>query len=149
MASYILFLLLFFFSSCTSVEEPEFRRVDNFRVFNLGLEEIKVGFEMTHFNPNNFALTAKETEADIYLDSVFLGSFRQDSPVEVNRRREFTIVLTGTIPVATFLEMDLNDIHKRQVLIQVKGSTKVGKAGIFVKRQIGYSGRHRLDKIRF
>jgi LEA14-like dessication related protein len=146
---FILITLLTFLPACSRIEEPEFRAVDSFRVLNLGLEEVKIGFGMTYFNPNNFAVTVKETGADVYLDQVFLGKFNQDSMVNVGSRADFTVRLSGTIPLSTFFQLNLKDIHKREVSVRADGSTKVGKAGIFITRRIDYQGKHRLDQVRF
>ena len=138
-----------FFLSCSKIEEPRFRRIDTFRVVNLGLEEVTISFGMGYFNPNNFSVTVKETAANLYLDATFLGHFVQDGPVDVRSNGDFRIVLTGAIPVSTFLKLNLKDVHKREVAIRAEGNTQVGKAGVFINRKIAYEGRHRLDRIPF
>jgi LEA14-like dessication related protein len=135
--------------SCSKIEEPEFRALERIQVTNLGLEAISIGFGMTYYNPNNFTVTVKETAANVYLDGTLLGQFSQDSAVDVGQKSDFTVVLSGTIPLSTFLQMNLKDIHKREVSIVADGSTKVGKAGIFIDRKIAYRGKHRLDQIEF
>jgi LEA14-like dessication related protein len=134
--------------SCSRIVEPEFRQLENFRVRSLGLDQVTIGLGMTFYNPNSFTVTVKETGAKVYLDKVFLGDFIQDSAVAVGDKTDFTIPLSGTIPLTTFLKMNLTDIHKRQVLIQADGSTKVGKAGIFISKTIRYAGRHRLGQVK-
>ena len=134
---------------CSKIVEPEFRNLKNFRVKSLELDQVTIGLGMTFYNPNHFTVTVKETAAKVYLDKVFLGDFTQDTTVEVGNEANFTIPLSGTIPLTTFLQMNLKDIHKRQVLIQADGSTKVGKAGIFITKDIRYAGQHRLGEIRF
>ena len=134
--------------SCVRIEEPEFRAVENFEVKELGLESVNVGFGLTYFNPNNFSVTVKETGADVYLDSMMLGRLVQDSIVEVGKKNNFTIPLSGKIPLQAFLRMNLKDIHRREILLRADGSTRVGKAGIFISQKVKYAGRHRLDQIR-
>jgi hypothetical protein len=80
---------------------------------------------------------------------VFLGRFVQDSLVDVGKNADFTVPLSGTIPLTTFFQLDMKDIHKREVSIRADGSTKVGKAGIFIIKKIDYQGRHRLSQIKF
>jgi LEA14-like dessication related protein len=138
----------FAFVGCSKIQEPEFREVREFRVRNIGLEDVTIGFGMTYFNPNNFSVSVKETGAKVYIDSVFLGDFVQDTTIAVGENTDFTIPLSGTITITTFFKMNLKDIHKRAVLIQADGSTKVGKAGIFITKKIRYEGRHRLSQLR-
>ena len=123
--------------------------MEKFRIKNLGIQQTTIGFSVTYYNPNNFGVTVKQTEADIYMDSVYLGKFIQDSTVGVNKNAEFSIPLTGSISLQTALQMDLQNIGERDVLLKADGSVKVGKAGIFVNKPIHYEGMHKIEEIRF
>lgn len=140
--------LALIFAGCIQVEEPEIKEVRNFRVENLYLSDVRIGFSIVYYNPNDFSVTVKETEVKVYIDAVLLGNFVQDTSVDVNKRGDFTIPLTGQIPVATVLQLDLKDIHKRTVQVQAEGTTKVGKGGIFITRRVQYKGQHRLSDLR-
>ena len=87
-------LFLLFLASCSNIKNPEFRKVEQFRVKNVGLQEVTVGFNVSFFNPNKFGVTVKDAVADIYMDSVFLGKFSQDSLIYVNRKADFSIPLS-------------------------------------------------------
>jgi LEA14-like dessication related protein len=141
-------ICLILFTACAKIEEPRFKEVSAFQLRKLGLEDVTIGFGMTYFNPNNFSVTVKETAVKVYLDSVFLGDFIQDTTVAVASNADFTVPLSGTIPMATFFQLNVKDIHKRQVLVQANGSTKVGKAGIFLTKKIVYEGKHRLSQLK-
>ena len=143
----IVFLILIL--GCAKVQDPEFRRVEKFSIKNIGIQQTTIGFSVTYYNPNNFGVTVKQTEADIYMDSVYLGKFVQDSIVGVNKNAEFSIPLSGSISLQTALQMDLQNIGERDILLKADGTVKVGKAGIFVNKPIHYEGRHRLEEIRF
>ena len=139
------FLLLAFVVGCGRIKDPEFRRVDNFRLKNFGLQEAVIGFNVTYFNPNNFAVTVKEAKADIFLDTVYLGKFVQDSVISVRKNGEFSIPLSGSVSLQTVLKLDLQEISQRQVLLKANGDVKVGKAGIYITKDFKYEGRHTLD----
>lgn len=132
---------------CAKVKDPEFRRIGNFKVKGLGLASTTIGFNVTYFNPNNFGVTVKETAADIYIDSVYLGRFQQDSTIAVARNAEFSIPISGVVTLATALKLDIRHLQDRDILLRADGSVKVGKAGIFVTRPFHYEGRHRLDEV--
>jgi LEA14-like dessication related protein len=136
-------------SSCSRIDPPEFRGIESFKVLSLGLDQVKISFGITYYNPNDFTVAVKETGADVYLDGVLLGRFAQDSAIQVGRRAPFTVQLGGTIPVTTFFQLDMREIHRREVLVRATGTTRVGKAGLYITRPIDYEGRHRLDQIRF
>ena len=133
---------------CKEIKDPEFRRVENLGIKNLGLLEATIGVNVTYYNPNGFGVTFKEAEADIYLDSTYLGKFIQDSSINVNREAEFSIPFSGTISMRTALNLDLESLSRRDVLLKAEGSAKVGKAGIYLNTPIHYQGKHRLEEIK-
>jgi LEA14-like dessication related protein len=143
------FFLLFVLGSCAKLQEPQFRRVDNFRLKNFGLQEAVIAFNVTYYNPNNFGVTVKEAAADVYLDSVYLGKFSQDSVIGVKRNGEFSIPLSGAVSLQTVLGLDLQKLSQREVQLRANGDVKVGKAGIFVSKPFNYSGKHRITDITF
>jgi LEA14-like dessication related protein len=152
--SWILIIALLLLSAlvgtgCKQAKDPEFRRLENFGVRNISLQEATIGFEVTYFNPNDFGVNVKETVTDIYIDSVYMGKFSQVSDISVKKNAEFSIPLSGTIPMQKVLGMDLRGLAGKEILLRASGTTRVGKAGIFVTKDIKYQGRHRLDEIKF
>jgi len=142
-----LLLVVGIVSGCKEVKDPEFRKVDEFGLKNLSLMDATVGFNVTYFNPNDFGVTVKEAEADIYIDSTYMGKFVQDTAIEVRRQSDFTIPFSGTIPLRKAMELNLESLPQRDILLKADGNVKVGKAGIYVSRPIHYQGLHRLDEI--
>ena len=134
-------------AGCTSVKDPEFRRVENFKVKDFGLQDVTVGFQVTYFNPNKFGVTVKDAVADIYMDSVYMGKFTQDNLVEVGSNSNFSIPLSGKLTLGTALKMDLQNIGSRKIYLKADGSVKVGKAGVFVTKPFDYEGNHSLNEI--
>jgi len=147
--SFLLLLFLVGAASCVHVEEPEFREVKDFKVGNLSLSDVQIGFGMTYYNPNNFSVSVKETGVNVYLDSVFLGTFIQEAAVDVREKADFTIPLSGQIPVGTVLQFNLKDVHNRTILVQAEGTTKVGKGGIYITKKVTYKGRHRRSDLQY
>jgi LEA14-like dessication related protein len=141
-------LIIIGLQACTKIKEPIFKRIDNFKVKNIGFTSATIGFSVTYENPNNFGVTVKETVADVYIDNVQLGTFQQEAVIAVKNNSEFSIPITGSIPVGTFLKLNLQDISSREILLKATGSTKVGKAGIFITKPVQYEGKHRLNEIK-
>ncbi|HYD92677.1 MAG TPA: hypothetical protein VEA37_14470, partial [Flavobacterium sp.] len=128
------FLLLA--TGCAKVQDPEFRRLEKFRLKNIGLEKASIGFNVTYFNPNKFGVAVKEAAADVYMDTVYLGRFVQESAISVDKNSEFSIPFTGDVALQTVLRLNLQEMSTKQVLIKADGSVKVGKAGIFVTKPV-------------
>ena len=145
----VILIGLSFLGGCSNIKDPEFKRIDNFKIKSLGFQESVIGFNVTYYNPNNFGVTVKEAEANVYMDSILLGKFSQDSNVTVDKNSEFSIPLSGGIPLQTALKLNLQNLANRDIFLKADGSVKVGKAGIYISRPVHYQGIHRLDEIHF
>jgi LEA14-like dessication related protein len=143
------FLVLIALAGCTKIKEPQFRRIDNFRLKNFGLQDAVIAFNVSYYNPNNFGVTVKEAGADVYLDTIYLGKFVQDSTVSVKKNSEFSIPLSGSVSFQTILNLNIQELSQREVLLKANGNVKVGKAGIFITKPFNYQGKHKLEDISF
>jgi LEA14-like dessication related protein len=138
-------LVLVVLTGCRKIQDPQFRRLEEFGVKSFGIEKIDLGFKVTYFNPNNFGINVKEAGADFYIDSVYMGKFTQDLDVEVGKNSEFSIPFSGSVPLSTALKLKLNDLANRELFVQANGSVKVGKAGVYITKPFTYSGKHKVD----
>lgn len=138
---------MFVLMGCAKIKDPEFRRLEDFRLKNLGLQNASVGFSVTYFNPNNFGVAVKEAQADIYIDTIYLGKFVQDSAISVGKNAEFSLPLSGNVALQKVLKLNMQELNQKEVLLRANGNVKVGKAGIFVNREIKYEGRHKLEDV--
>jgi LEA14-like dessication related protein len=137
-------LVLVVLCSCGKMEEPQFKRLENFNIKNLGLKETVIGFNATLYNPNSFGVTVKESAVDVYVDSVFIGNFVQTQNISVNSESDFSIPLEGNIPLGRALKMNLPGLIGQEVLVRADGSVKVGKGGIYITKKFAYEGRQHL-----
>lgn len=126
-------------AGCTNIQQPEFRRIEKFRVKNIDLSQGTIGLNVTYYNPNTFGVTVKETEADLYINSVHVGKFTQDSTIGVNKTSEFSIPISGTVPLAELLQLKGN-LSNQEVSITADGTTKLGKLGVYVTKPFHYEG---------
>lgn len=143
------FFFFIFLSGCIQVKNPEFRRIDHFRLKNIGWQQATIGFAITYYNPNNFGVSVKEAEADVYMDSVYLGKFVQDSVVAVARNAGFSIPFSGAITLGAAMKIDFKNLPEKEISFRADGSVKLGKAGVFISKPFHYQGRHRLNDIEF
>ena len=141
-------LILAITVGCTQVKEPEFKGIKEFGVKNIDFEKATIGFSVTYYNPNNFNVNVKEAVADVYIDSIYMGSFTQEVVVNVQKNKEFSIPFLGEVPLKKVLQLNLQELKNKNILLQANGSVKVGKAGIYITKPIEYSGRHKLDEVR-
>lgn len=144
----VIALPLLVLPGCKEVKDPEFRRIENFGVRKLSITDAEIGFNVTYYNPNNFQVNVKEAEADVYIDSVYMGKFVQESAVTVPKSAEFSIPFSGEVSLRKALEMNFENLANREVLLVAEGSAKIGKGGIYISKDINYRGKHRLDEIK-
>ncbi len=137
-------LMLVVLCSCGKMEEPQFKRFENFNVSTLGLKETVIGFNATLYNPNSFGVTVKESAVGVYIDSVFVGTFIQTHDISVKSAADFSIPLEGKIPLGRALKMNLPGLIGQEVLVRADGSVKVGKGGIYITKKFAYEGRQHL-----
>lgn len=142
---YVCLIIGLLASSCGKVEEPEFRRLNNFGIRKFGLQESTVGFNAVYFNPNNFGVSVKETALDVYIDSTYIGKFIQPQTVDVANKAEFSIPLEATITLQNAMNLGLERKLGKEVLVRADGSVRIGKAGVYITKNIDYKGRHVLD----
>jgi len=132
-------------SSCGKVEEPEFRRLNNFGIRKFGLQESTIGFNAVYFNPNDFGVSVKEAALDVFIDSTYIGKFIQPQVVDVANKAEFSIPLEATITLQNAMSLGLESKLGKEVLVRADGSVRIGKAGVYITKNIDYKGRHVLD----
>ena len=140
-----LLLVALVLSSCGKIEEPQFKRIDGFGLRKLGIRESVIGFNLVFQNPNNFGLTVKEADINVYVDSVLLGKFTQPAETMVGKNAEFSIPLEGAIGIDKALQLNLPSLLGKEVLVKGEGNVRVGKGGVFINKAVSYSGRHRID----
>jgi LEA14-like dessication related protein len=131
--------------SCGKVAEPEFRSIENFGLKKLGFTETIIGFDVVYFNPNKFGVSVKETDLDVYIDSVLVGKFNQVNEIKVGANEDFRIPLQGSVSIEKALDLNIQDMIGKEVLISAEGDTRIGRSGVFITKEIRYSGKHKIN----
>ena len=83
-----LFILLFVLGSCASIQEPEFRGSDGFKLEKIEGKEIRFSFAAKVYNPNWFGIRVKPSHLEVYLEDQFMGKIFLDKKVKIKARRE-------------------------------------------------------------
>ena len=101
--------------------------------------------DLVYYNPNGFGVDLKKVDCDVYVDNSYLGKFQLDTLMHIQRRAEFTLPSKILVDMKSVLKNGLNLLFSQEVLINVKGTTRVGKAGIFATVPFNYEARHKLS----
>ncbi|HEX8356324.1 MAG TPA: LEA type 2 family protein, partial [Segetibacter sp.] len=112
---------------------------------NVGADKARVSMDLVYFNPNNYGVNLKNVNCDIFLDSSFVGKFVLDTMMRIPKNSEFTVPAKMDVDVKNIFKNSLNLLFNKDVKIAAKGSTKVGKGGLYVTIPFNYEGKHKLN----
>jgi hypothetical protein len=68
-----------------------------------------------------------------------------DTVMHISKKSDFVLPSKIGIDLKEFYKNALNLVISNEVLVTVKGTTRVGKAGIFKTVPFTYEGRHKLN----
>lgn len=139
------FIALLMAFSCKKPQGFEYRDMKNFKVSNWGFDRSTVSMDLVYFNPNSFGVDLKHVDCDIYLDNNYVGKFLLDTAMHISRNSEFSLPARMDVDMRNIFKNSLNVLFSKEVLVGAKGSTKVGKGGIYVNVPFNYEGRHKVD----
>jgi len=141
-ASTLLGMLLI---SCAAPKAFEYREVRNVKMNQFGFEKTSIAMELVYYNPNNFGLDLRTVDADVYIDNHYLGKFNLDTMMHIPKKADFILPSKIAIDLKEFYKNALNLVVSNEVLVTVKGTTRVGKAGIFKTLPFTYEARQKLN----
>jgi LEA14-like dessication related protein len=138
-------ILLLILCSCERIQDPQFKSLEHFGVRKFGFTEVVIGFETVYNNPNNFGVSVKEADVDVYVDSIYLGKFLQPQLTQVKGKSDFAIPFEGTVSVKNALQLNGREMLKRPVSITSSRQSQSGESRRICNKDISYQGKHRLD----
>lgn len=139
-----LFIFLFA-ASCKKPESFEYRDVRNFKIDSLGFDKSTVSMDLVYFNPNNFGVDLKKIDCDVYVQHNYLGKYSLDTTMHIAKRSEFFIPSRMQVDMKNLFKNTLSSLFSTQLLLEVKGTTRVGKSGIYITVPFTYSGWHQFS----
>jgi LEA14-like dessication related protein len=142
---FLVLIFVVFYTSCKKPEAFTYRDLKNFRVSNFGLDKSRVSMDLVFFNPNYYGVDLKKVDSDIYIDSTFAGKFLLDTTIHIAKNAEFTIPASFDVDMKTIFKNTLNLLISNEVLVGARGTTRVGKGGIFVTIPFQYEGKQKLN----
>ncbi len=131
--------------ACSAPKSLEYRDFRNFRVESVGFNQSAVAVDLIYFNPNNFGINLKHIDCDIYIDKNYLGKFVLDTMLHIPNKAEFILPAHMRVDMKNMYRNALNTLMSSEVLVEVKGNIKAGKAGVFLNFPFSYSQRQKLS----
>jgi LEA14-like dessication related protein len=131
--------------SCRKPESFEYRDVKNFKIDSLGFEKSTVSMDLVCFNPNNFGIDLKNINCDLYVEHSYLGKYVLDTTMHITKKSEFAIPSRMQVDIRNLFRNTLNSFFSNELLLEIKGTTRVGKGGIYITIPFYYSGRYKFN----
>lgn len=144
-ATLLLVSLALLFSACKKPQGFDYRDLRNFKVNNWGFDKSTISMDLVYFNPNNFGVDLRKVDCDIYVDNNYVGKFMLDTMMRIDKRSEFTLPAKMDVDMRNIFKNTLNVLFSKEILLAAKGSTRVGKGGIFITVPFNYEGRHKVE----
>jgi LEA14-like dessication related protein len=132
-------VLAFGVTSCKDVKQPEFQEVKKFTVENLSFDEASLSADLLFNNPNSFGFQIRKIECEVYLDSALLGNFRNSEMITIPSSGTFILPINGQAKTAVLMGQQLKIIAGKESIMQVKGTARVGRSGLFKNVPINFS----------
>lgn len=115
------------------------------RLESFGLNKSRVSMDFIFFNPNPYVVDLKKVDCDVYLDSSYVGKFLLDTTMHIAQRSEFRVPADLMVDMKTLLKNSLYVLLNNEVLISAKGTTRVGRRGIYLTIPFQYEGKQKLN----
>jgi LEA14-like dessication related protein len=133
------------FFSCKKPQGFDYRDVRNMKIEKIGFDKTSLKMDLIYFNPNNFGVTLKNVDCDIYIDNNFLGHYKLDTIMKIEKRSEFSLPSNIQVEMKNVYKNALSVLVNKEIELNVKGSSKVSKFGITINVPFDYKGKHRLS----
>ena len=134
-----------FLTACNKPQSFEYRGMQNLKVDSIGLVSSKISLDLIYFNPNNFGVDLRNVNCDVYINHNYLGKYMLDTVMHIAKRSEFAIPSTMNVDMKNVFKNALGTFLSSQVLVELKGSTRVGKSGIFITVPFTYSATEKFS----
>jgi LEA14-like dessication related protein len=137
-------LLLSFFTACRKPEPVSFAGYKNVRFSNEGFVTGIIRMDVAFYNPNSFPMKIKETTLQLLIDGHPLGEIIQDSVSQMPAKDTFLMPVSLKVNLVNLVQKVLSTSQQDSILLQAKGSCKIGKAGVFRKLPLKYQSKEVL-----
>ena len=122
----------------------EYRDLRNLKLETISSQKTQISMNLIYYNPNKFGINLKNVNCDIFVDSMYIGKFKLDTMMHIERSSEFSLPAKFEVSLTNILKSSVNMLFN-EVTISARGTTRVGKGGFYLNVPIDYSGKQKLS----
>jgi LEA14-like dessication related protein len=127
------FLWLCVLLSGCKITAPEFRRIENVQLENIGAEGLRLGLDMILYNPNGLSCTLEKVQLDVFLDDQSMGSLNDQRVVHIQKKAEFAVPLSLRLKP----QGNLTDLFKNLLQVFAEKKAELFLQGSIQLRRVG------------
>lgn len=141
---YALFPTLLLLNGCRRPQAFDYREMKHLKLDQIGINKTVVSMNLVYYNPNNYGVTLKKIDCDIYLNQHFLGKYQLDTSMSIAKTSVFELPVAVSFNLKEFLKNGFSVLLNKEALVSVKGFTRVGKSGIYTTLPINYETKYKI-----
>jgi LEA14-like dessication related protein len=138
-------LLLFVLAGCARPQGFDYRDIKNFKVEKLGFDRSTISMDLVYYNPNNFSVQLRKVDCDVYIENQYLGKYQLDTLMTIPKKAEFSLPSRMEVDMKNVFKNTLSVLFSKEVLVKIKGTTRVGRGSFFINVPVDYEGRHQFE----
>lgn len=131
------FTAIILLSNCTVSSEPDFVKMDDYKILKLNRQEVHLGTNAYFFNPNDVGCEVVKTEVKVLVNGLHVSDVNQTKVIELDANNEFYIPMKVSIPLEK-ISKDKNGILgglaatliQKNISVEYDGFVTLRKAGI-------------------
>ena len=139
---FLVFIFIFGIVSCSSIEEPVFNKVENFKLKKLNRDIVGLTADLNCYNPNPIGVNLSSIDIDVEIDGLSIGKVNQLGMVEIKGKEEFIIPISIHFPLNEILKKEgllqsaLSVLLEEKANVKYQGTLYFDVAGITVSKAI-------------
>lgn len=132
-------------TSCSRIAEPEFKSIKNISIDRFGLGKSCIKSNLLFYNPNDFGVTLKGMNLDLFVNGSLMGHTDQYIDLKIGRKRDFTIPLKIEIDTKKTIKNMITGLVNGEATLSVKGKIKISKAGVSKSIPVDFTTKQKID----
>jgi LEA14-like dessication related protein len=141
---FLVIAIVLMLNACKKPQGFEYREIKHAELKHLGFSKTIVLIDLAYYNPNSFSLTLKKVDCEVFLNQNYLGKYLLDTTMHIAGKSIFVVPASVEFDMGDFLKRGASILFNKEALIGVKGTTRVGKFGIYRNIPIQYETKYKL-----
>ncbi|MDB9701977.1 hypothetical protein OAA49_00705 [Flavobacteriales bacterium] len=100
----IALFILITLSSCTLTQEPDFVKLDDYKIITLNKNEIKLSADSYFLNPNDVGCEVLKTDIELLVNGLYVSKVNQPNSISLSAGKEFTVPLIVSVPTSSIIK---------------------------------------------